>query len=84
MANIARLSSSLTTKVMGVKTFSFYYPFDSETSCQIYYVLNLVLTIKQHDRTIVFNESFPTLNSLTNEKTIKNEHGGFFYYMKNC
>ena len=54
------------------------------TSCQIYYVLNLVLKIKQHDRTIVFNESFPTLNSLSNEKTIKNEHGGFFYYMKNC
>lgn len=48
----------------------------SITSCQIYYVLNLVLTIKQHDRTIVFNESFPTLNSLINKKTIKNEHGG--------
>ena len=48
----------------------------SITSCQIYYVLNLVLTIKQHDRTIVFNESFPTLNSLINKKTITNEHGG--------
>ena len=47
----------------------------SITSCLIYYVLNLVLTIKQHDRTIVFNESFPTLNSLINEKTMKNEHG---------
>ena len=51
----------------------------SITSCQIYYVLNLVLTIKQHDRTIVFNESFPTLNSLMNEKTTKNEHGGKAY-----
>ena len=48
----------------------------SITSCQIYYVLNLVLTIKQHDRTIVFNESFPTLNSLINEKATKNEHRG--------